>query len=99
MPRYRSIVAELGLARPLSIPMSVALAGPPAEASSTCSFSRPYEPCGSPDKFIRLIVRTSDGKVLEALSEKQTKSKIRLASAIFLVWEMTSVSMDLGRRT
>jgi hypothetical protein len=32
-----------------------------------------HKPCGSPDKFITLVARTSDGKVLETLSGTQTK--------------------------
>lgn len=44
-----------------------------------------HEPCGSPDKFISLVVRTSDGKILETLSNKQTKVRFgaRLPSSLF----------------
>jgi hypothetical protein len=33
------------------------------------------EPCGRPEDFISLIVRTSDGAVVETLSKKQTKAQ------------------------
>lgn len=34
-----------------------------------------HEPCGPPYGFISLVVRTSDGKILEALTEKQTQER------------------------
>ncbi|MDT7540393.1 MAG: hypothetical protein QOE33_297 [Acidobacteriota bacterium] len=44
-----------------------------------------HEPCGSPDKFISLVVRTSDGKILETLSNTQTKVRFgsHLPSSLF----------------
>lgn len=41
--------------------------------------------CGRPDQFISLIVRSSDGKILETLSKKQIKAKFgsRLPSSLF----------------
>ena len=44
-----------------------------------------HEPCGSPDKFISLVVRTSDGKVLDTLSNTQTKVRFssKLPSSLF----------------
>lgn len=44
-----------------------------------------HEPCGSPDKFISLVVRTSDGKILETLSNAQTKVRFgsQLPSSLF----------------
>jgi hypothetical protein len=39
-----------------------------------------HEPCGSPDEFISLVFKTSDGKILETLSNTQTK--IRFASQL-----------------
>jgi hypothetical protein len=44
-----------------------------------------HEPCGSPDKFISLVVRTSDGKILETLSNTQTKVRFssQLPSSLF----------------
>jgi hypothetical protein len=44
-----------------------------------------HESCGSPDKFISLVVRTSDGKILETLSKKQTKVRFgsHLPSSLF----------------
>lgn len=44
-----------------------------------------HEPCGSPYKFISLVVRTSDGKILETLSEKETKFRFgsQLPSSLF----------------
>lgn len=43
------------------------------------------EPCGRPDQFISLVVRSSDGRILETLSKKQTKAKFgsRLPSSLF----------------
>ena len=45
-----------------------------------------HEPCGSPSQFISLVVRTSDGKILETLSEKQTKERFGslLPSSLFV---------------
>jgi hypothetical protein len=45
-----------------------------------------HEPCGSPYQLISLVVRTSDGKILETLSEKQTKERFGslLPSSLFL---------------
>ncbi len=34
-----------------------------------------HEPCGPPYGFVSLVVRTSDGKILETLSEKQTQER------------------------
>jgi len=44
-----------------------------------------HEPCGRPDQFISLIVRTSDGKILETLSNTQTKVRFssKLPSSLF----------------
>ncbi len=44
-----------------------------------------HEPCGSPYQLISLVVRTSDGKILETLSEKQTKERFGslLPSSLF----------------
>lgn len=44
-----------------------------------------HEPCGSPDKFISLVVRTSDGKILETLPKTQTKVRFssQLPSSLF----------------
>ncbi|HBB97916.1 MAG TPA: hypothetical protein DC054_21250 [Blastocatellia bacterium] len=44
-----------------------------------------HEPCGPPYGFISLVVRTSDGKILEALSETQTKERFGslLPSSLF----------------
>ena len=44
-----------------------------------------HEPCGRADKFISLVVRASDGKILEALSKTQTKKRFvsLLPSALF----------------
>lgn len=44
-----------------------------------------HEPCGTPYSFISLVVRTSDGKILEALSAKQTKVRFgsQLPSSLF----------------
>lgn len=44
-----------------------------------------HEPCGSPDQFISLVVRTSDGKILETLSGARTKVRFgsRLPSSLF----------------
>ncbi len=44
-----------------------------------------HEPCGSPDKFISLIVRASDGKILETLSNMRTKVRFgsQLPSSLF----------------
>jgi len=44
-----------------------------------------HEPCGSPYKFISLIVQSSNGKILETLSEKQTKVRFssKLPSSLF----------------
>jgi len=44
-----------------------------------------HEPCGRADKFISLVVRASDGKVLETLSNTQTKVRFgsRLPSSLF----------------
>jgi len=33
------------------------------------------KPCGRLDRFISLVVRTSDGKILETLSEERTKQR------------------------
>jgi hypothetical protein len=43
------------------------------------------DPCGRPDQFISLVVRSPDGKILETLSKKQTKAKFRsrLPSSLF----------------
>ncbi|MGI8656924.1 MAG: hypothetical protein ACR2LC_17090 [Pyrinomonadaceae bacterium] len=43
------------------------------------------EPCGDTDKFISLVVRTSDGKILETLSNTQTKVRFgsQLPSSLF----------------
>lgn len=43
------------------------------------------ESCGRPDRFISLIVRSSDGRILEALSKTQTKARFssRLPSSLF----------------
>jgi len=44
-----------------------------------------HEPCGDTDKFVSLIIRSSDGKVLEALSNTQTKVRFgsQLPSSLF----------------
>lgn len=44
-----------------------------------------HEPCGRADKFISLVVRASDGKILETLSKEQTKERFGslLPSALF----------------
>jgi hypothetical protein len=44
-----------------------------------------HEPCGPPYGFISLVVRTSDGKILETLSRKQTKKRFGalLPSSLF----------------
>lgn len=44
-----------------------------------------HEPCGSPSELISLVVQTSDGKILETLSEKQTKERFGslLPSSLF----------------
>jgi len=34
-----------------------------------------HEPCGDPSELISLVVRTSDGKILETLSREQTKDR------------------------
>lgn len=34
-----------------------------------------HEPCGRQDEFISLVVRTSDGKILETLSKEETKQR------------------------
>ena len=36
-----------------------------------------HKPCGPPYRFISLVVRTSDGKILETLSEERTKQRFR----------------------
>jgi hypothetical protein len=43
------------------------------------------EPCGRPGAFIGLIVRTSDGKIVESLSEAQMKERFgsQLPSSLF----------------
>lgn len=45
-----------------------------------------HQPCGEPYGFISLVVRTSDGKILETLSEKQTKERFAslLPSSLFV---------------
>lgn len=45
-----------------------------------------HEPCGPPFGFISLVVRTSDGKILETLSEEQTKKRFGslLPSSLFV---------------
>ena len=45
-----------------------------------------HEPCGSPYQFISLVVRTSDGKILETLTEEQTKERfgLLLPSSLFM---------------
>ena len=45
-----------------------------------------HEPCGPPYGFISLVVRTSDGKILEELSEKQTQERFGslLPSSLFV---------------
>lgn len=45
-----------------------------------------HEPCGPPYAFISLVVRKSDGKILEALSEKQTQERFRfmLPASLFM---------------
>jgi hypothetical protein len=44
------------------------------------------EPCGRPEDFISLIVRESDGTIVETLSKKQTKAQFGslLPSTMFL---------------
>jgi hypothetical protein len=44
------------------------------------------EPCGQPDQFISLIVRTTDGKILETLTNTQTKVRFGslLPSSLFV---------------
>jgi hypothetical protein len=44
-----------------------------------------HEPCGLPDKFISLVIRTSDGVVLETLSNTQTNRRFgsQLPSSLF----------------
>jgi hypothetical protein len=44
-----------------------------------------HEPCGPPYEFISLVIRTSDGRILETLSEKQTKVRFSslLPSSLF----------------
>ena len=51
-----------------------------------------HEPCGFPDKFISLVVRTSDGTILETLSNTQTNKRFgsQLPSSLFR--EMTPAS-------
>jgi hypothetical protein len=34
-----------------------------------------HEPCGRQDEFISLVVRTSDGKILETLSKEEAKQR------------------------
>jgi len=43
------------------------------------------KPCGRLDRFISLVVRTSDGKILETLSEQRTKERFStmLPSSLF----------------
>jgi hypothetical protein len=43
------------------------------------------ESCGRPDDFISLVVRTSDGSIVESLSKKQTEERFRsqLPSSLF----------------
>lgn len=45
-----------------------------------------HEPCGSPYQLISLVVQTSDGKILETLSENQTKERFGslLPSSLFV---------------
>lgn len=45
-----------------------------------------HEPCGPAYGFISLVVRTSDGKILETLSEKRTKERFGsvLPSSLFI---------------
>jgi hypothetical protein len=45
-----------------------------------------HEPCGSPDQLISLVVQTSDGKILETFSEKETKERFGslLPSSLFI---------------
>lgn len=45
-----------------------------------------HEPCGSPSQLTSLVVQTSDGKILETLSEKQTKERFGslLPSSLFM---------------
>jgi hypothetical protein len=44
-----------------------------------------HEPCGRQDEFISLVLRTSDGKILEALSVERTKERFGslLPSSLF----------------
>jgi hypothetical protein len=44
-----------------------------------------HEPCGTPSQLISLVVRTFDGKILETLSESQTKGRFGslLPSSLF----------------
>ena len=44
-----------------------------------------HEPCGPPYGFISLVVRTSDGKILETLSQERTKERFStmLPSSLF----------------
>ena len=43
-----------------------------------------HEPCGPPYGFISLVVRTSDGKILETFSEKQTNERFASLLPAFL---------------
>ena len=45
-----------------------------------------HEPCGSPYQFISLVVRTSDGTILETLTEEHTKERFgsQLPSSLFM---------------
>jgi hypothetical protein len=44
-----------------------------------------HEPCGLPDRFISLVIRTSDGVVLETLSKTRTNKRFGslLPSSLF----------------
>lgn len=45
-----------------------------------------HEPCGSPSELISLVVRTSDGKILETFTRNQTKERFGslLPSSLFI---------------